>query len=120
MQVSGDGGPITFPPGPAQITGAGAVIVDKAQIGRLRVVAIDDLSQLRRVEGTRFALNGGGQVTDVTPNLVPRSLEMANISVVESMIDLVSASRSFEAYTKTVRTIDELNDQAIRSSQITG
>ncbi len=118
--VLGDGGPITLPPGKVEISSSGTVTVNNEQVGQLRVVEIDDLKALKRVGHTRFAIEGGAKPTNVRPNLITESLEMPNISVVSAMVELVSAGRSFEAYTKTIRTIDELNEQAIRNAQTTG
>jgi flagellar basal-body rod protein FlgF len=117
MPVLGEGGAITFPSGEVQISGSGAVLANNEVVGQMRVVHIDALEQLRRTEGVRFQLEGGASVTNVPADLVPRSVEMPNISIVEAMVEMINAQKSFEAYTKTVRVIDELNEESIRNAR---
>lgn len=114
--VQGTSGDITLPQGQVQITEDGAVMVDNQEVSRLRTVKIEDTSQLEHRGGTRFAFleNVGGNGQDVEARVIPRSVEMTNLSVVEGMVELVSVQRSFEAYQKMVRTIDELNERAMR------
>jgi flagellar basal body rod protein FlgG len=38
---------------------------------------------------------------------------MSNVSPVTSMVDLIVTNRAFEAYTKAVGTIDQMNQTAI-------
>jgi len=116
MPVIGDGGPITLPIGSASISSTGAVIVDGETIASLQVTKIDDPSQLERVGNTRFVLKSGGG-TNVPANVVPGSVEMPNVSVVEAMVDMIAANRGFEAYSKTVKSIDELNEVALRAAR---
>lgn len=117
--VLGDGGQITLPQGNARITSSGAILVNDEPIGRLRVVKIDRLDQLTRQEGVRFKLEGEARPKAIdNPTVVPGSLEMPNVAIVEAMVDMISSHRGFEAYQKMARTIDELNDRAIRNARI--
>ncbi|MCC6933926.1 MAG: flagellar hook-basal body protein [Deltaproteobacteria bacterium] len=120
LPVLGDGGEILLPQGKAEITNNGVVTVNGATISKLRVVEFDDLKSLERTEGTRFRAVGANPRNMESPQVVPESLEMPNVNVVASMVDLVNASKAFEAYTKTVRTIDELNERIIRSARTMG
>ncbi len=120
LPVLGDGGPITLPEGQVRISGNGTVSVNGVTTGRLQVVQVDDLESLKRTEGVRFALTGGPRPQAVEAEVVPGALEMPNINIVEAMVELIGAQRSFEAYTKTIRSIDELNELAIRNAQTTG
>lgn len=121
QQVIGEGGPITLTPGKTQITSSGAVMVNGEQVGKLRIASVEDFSTLEREEGTRFLIKGGGQSTSVTdPDLVPEAVEMPNLNIVDSMVAMISAHKSFEAYTKSVQTINDLNDRAIRGARSTG
>lgn len=115
--VMGEGGPITISQGSPKITSSGAVLVDGEQVGRLRVVKVDDLSKLERQEGVRFTLKSGEQPATVEAQVISGALEMPNISIVESMVEMISANRAFEGYTKVVRTIDELNERALRNAR---
>lgn len=118
--VLGDGGALTVEGGKASIVADGSLVVGGEAVGRLRVVEIEDLTKLTHLEGVRFKLEGGGQPQTVEADVVPNSVEMPNVSVVEAMVDMISANKGFEAYTKTLRTIDELNDVAIRNARTMG
>ncbi len=118
--VLGEGGPISLPEGSASITSNGSIMVDNEVIGRLRVVQIEDLQSLKRTEGVRFTLEkGGGKVSVVPASVVPASVEMPNVTAVTAMVEMINATKAFEAYTKTLKTIDELNTKAITSAKTT-
>lgn len=120
MPVSGDGGPINLPPGVAKLSATGAIIVNGQTVGKLKTVRFNDVTKLERTEGVRFRAPIAAGPTDIEPDLVPESVEMPNVGVVEGMVDMMSSQRAFEAYSKTVKSIDELNDRAIRSARATG
>lgn len=112
LQVAGDGGTIaTSGPG-ITITPAGTVRGSGQNFGTLKVVEITDTEKLERVGGNRFKLNGG-TAAQVEPSLEPGALEMANVSTISSMVEMITASRGFEMYTRTAQSIDQLNQSAI-------
>jgi flagellar basal-body rod protein FlgF len=113
--VLGDGGAIPILSSDARITKSGAVMANNEIVGRVRVVQIDDLNQLQREAGARFRNEGGRDPENVNPNLVPESVELPNVSVVEAMVDMIATQRSFEGYTKTVQTISEMNETNLRT-----
>ncbi len=84
-------------------------------IGQLDVVQIADPEQLETVGSTRFQLREGAPAPAAAENvkLVPRSLEMANVSAIQSMVELIAATRGFELYSKSAQTIDQMDEQAI-------
>ena len=119
--VLGEGGPITINAGStASISNNGTILVDGQSIGKIKVVQFDDLKQLTRTEGTRFKANGAQAASADNSSLIPASVEMANTGVVESMVEMISANKSFESYAKLVQTISELNDQALRTPRSVG
>ena len=113
--VLGEGGPITLSAPSPKISSTGAVISGKEVLGKLRVVEVDNLQLLEREEGVRFKPKAGASQRTVDANVIPQSLEMPNVSVVESMVDMISTQRAFEGYTKSVQTIQELNDTNLRT-----
>lgn len=114
VAVSGEGGPITVPPGALSISANGVVFSNGIQAGKLQVVRFEDPSTLRREGGARFFQPPAAAApTAVEPELINESLEMANISVINSMLDLVSVSRTFDMYTKATQSVDQLNQVAI-------
>lgn len=120
--VLGEGGPITITGSRPQIAGNGTVFDDGNPVGKLKVVQSDDLDSFERVEGTRFKVRAGGkQPTDVDDvRVVTGSLEMANVQIVDAMVDMINAQKTFESYAKTVQTIGELNDISLRTPRSVG
>lgn len=120
FQVQGDGGAIvTNNPG-VKITKNGTVSANSGvgttlNLGQLQVVEFEKPEELERIGGSRFTLpQGGTQPTAVdSPLLIPNTLEMSNVSAVESVIDLITTTKGFELYTKAAKTIDEMNQSAI-------
>lgn len=114
MQVVGDGGTITTDGPGVGITTGGAVRSGNQDFGKLRVVEFKDPSKLERVGGNRFKLiQGAAAPTQVEPQVASGALEMANVSAVSSMVEMITASRGFEAYARTAQSIDQLNQAAI-------
>lgn len=115
MPVMGDGGPIPILSQNARINKSGAVVVDNQIVGRIKVVRVDALDQLQKEAGVRFKMPQGAEGVPITPNLIPESVELPNVSVVESMVDMIATQRAFEGYTKSVQTINELNETNLRT-----
>lgn len=114
FQIQGDGGPIAVQGAGAKISEAGEVQAGKESFGRLQVVRFEDTAVLERSGGNRFKLRpAGGAPATVEADVVPRSLEMANVSTISSVIDLITTSRAFEMYSKSAQTIDQMNQSAI-------
>jgi flagellar basal-body rod protein FlgF len=116
LPLVGDGGPITANGSVVTISANGSVLSDGQPAGQLQIVAMEDSSNLERVDGTRFktANPQSGQPIPVdNPEVIPGSLEMSNVSTIDGVIELVSAHRGFEMYTKIAQSIDELNQTAI-------
>jgi flagellar basal-body rod protein FlgF len=120
MPVNGDGGPISIPPGPVKISPNGTITAGARTVARLQVVQVNDLSNLERLGGSRFRLRAGDTTAVDNVALAAESVELPNFQVVEGMVDLISAHKAFEAYTKTAKTIDELNERAIRLARTQG
>jgi len=114
--VQGDGGAITANGPGVKISSGGVVSVNQEPIGRVQVVHFENPGVLERVGETKFKLpRGTANPTPVeNPELESQSLEMSNVSAITSVIDLMTATRGFEMYTKSAKAIDEMNQTAIR------
>lgn len=113
-QVQGDGGAIVASGPNVRITPSGKVTSNGEVVGTLQVVRIEDPSKLVREGNARFsAPPGSPQPISIEPELEPESLEMANISMVSAMVELITATRGFEMYTRGARTADDLNQLVI-------
>lgn len=115
MTVMGDGGEITAQGAGARINPDGSVQTQDGVVGRIQVMRFEDPNNsLLPVGGARYQLGQSvKQPQQVEADVLNGSLEMANVSSVGSMIDLITVSRAFELYTKTAQSIDEMNQQAI-------
>lgn len=114
MPVQGDGGSITVSGSPLSVAPNGTVTAAGNQVGKFQVVRIENPNLLVRELGTRFALAPGQAApANVEPEIEVGALEMSNVSAITSMIDLISASKGFEMYTRTAQSIDAMNQTAI-------
>lgn len=114
-EVQGDGGALSVGAGTAAISSNGTVTSNGREVGKLRIVRINDPSTLERIGATRFKMPGGGEGESVDGDLVPGALEMSNVSAISSMVDLVATNRAFQLYEKSAQAIDELNGTAIQT-----
>jgi flagellar basal-body rod protein FlgF len=113
MQVMGDGGPLQIVGGKPAINADGSVTVNGQIIARLQIAQVDDTKNLVQAGANRFKVAAGRPApTQVEPQVIPKSLEMSNVSAVTGMVDLIVTSRAFEAYTKAAQTIDGMNQTA--------
>ena len=114
MQVIGEGGPIQIVGSRPAINADGSVTVNGQIVSRLQVAQVDDTKNLEHAGGTRFkVIAGKPALTPVDPQIIPKSVEMSNVSPVTGMVDLIVTNRAFEAYTKAAQTIDGMNQSAI-------
>ncbi|MCB0331938.1 MAG: flagellar hook-basal body protein [Bdellovibrionales bacterium] len=113
--VQGDGGPIVLDGANSYISSGGVVMSGGNEVGRLLVTRHEDPAALERVGSNRYrALPGtAAPVPQESPSIVPNALEMSNVSAIQSVIELISATRGFELYTKAAGSIDQMNEQAI-------
>ena len=104
---------VQVPPGASAITiGAdGTIDADGASIGRLaiRSFAADALTK----EGdTRYTAEGNGELSEATVH--QGFLEKSNMNAVAGMNELITVSRSFEAFQKIIDTFQELDSRTAR------
>jgi flagellar basal-body rod protein FlgG len=96
----------------------GRVTMDTANrknvaLGRIRLAAFAAPESLRSLGGTVFAAtraSGAEQRLDpgTTVHLAFGALEKSNVSVIESMMQILSAQRAYEANAKGVQAADEM------------
>jgi flagellar basal-body rod protein FlgF len=114
--VLGDGGPISIPQaqsieigtdGTISVLPAGSTSKVLAIIDRIKTVSIAPGQITRTPEGLLSA-------AAVTPNdvtapvqVVGQALEDSNVNAVDQMVEMISASRDFDAQMKIMATVDE-------------
>jgi flagellar basal-body rod protein FlgF len=115
-RVQGDGGDIRIGTGDVTIGEDGTVTVDKAQVGRLKLVGFGDHPNLVP-EGASVYAPGPNDVAAPLPaeqvRVQSEAVEGANVDAVSSMIELVDVTRGFETYMRAVERLDQLAERAI-------
>jgi len=104
--VLGEHGPITVPPGETvRIEADGSVVAsDSGRLDRLRIVEADATP----LGGNLWTPDGPLlEVPEGTVSVVPGALEASNVDPMRAMVELVEASRTFEAFQKAMQTSDE-------------
>ncbi len=118
----GEGGPIVLPPGPVEIDARGRVSVAGETIGRLRVVrqATDPegngetaraASSVGDVDGPASSSDGAARTEALgEEEVIVRQgyLEGSNVSALDSLIEMTTIQRSFEAVQNSVQAIDSI------------
>ena len=119
--VLGDGGPITIPPAEKiQIAGDGTISIvpdggdpnSLAILDRIKLVKPNPKDLIKNTQGFIQLKNGGEAEADAAVTLEAGALENSNVNAIEQMINMINASREFEAHMKTMQTVDE-NDQTL-------
>jgi flagellar basal body rod protein FlgG len=116
-RVQGTSGDISVPPqgGPIVIGSDGSIRAGEQRIGQLRIVRVEDPSQLVRESGTRFA-PGAEAPADVPPGrveVVQGAVEGANLAPVEGLVQLIETVRGFETYMRAAERLDQVTSKAI-------
>ncbi len=99
-QVTGTGGPITVPlqAGAVRILEDGTVTAGGQPVGQLRVVRFQNVDQLRPVGPSLFEDPGQASAEPVeNPRLVPGTREGSNVEPIIDLVQLILATRFYEA-----------------------
>jgi flagellar basal-body rod protein FlgF len=116
LTVLGDGGPITAPGNAElQIAGDGTITAKAANgaitpVGRLKLVTPE--APLKRGDDGMFRAPDGDLPADATARLQDGALESSNVSAVETMVAMISASRQFEMQMRSMQTTEKDEQQA--------
>jgi flagellar basal-body rod protein FlgG len=114
-RVQGTSGDINIPGGPVVIGSDGSVRAGEQRVGQLRIVTVQDPSQLVRESGTRFA-PGAETPADAAPGsvqIVQGATEGANLAPVEGLVALIETVRGFETYMRAAERLDQMTAKAI-------
>lgn len=128
--ISGDGGDIQFAiddnVGTLRVTSDGLLKVRQGadanyamkEIGRVKVVAIDNTDKLKRVSANYFALPDPNQVPNEQEpekyTLVNNFLETANSEPVQDMVSMIECQRQFDMGQKLLRMLEDSYNQEFR------
>ena len=119
--VLGQGGAIALVLGNAEhelgINKIGQISVNNEVIDQLDVVTFADLRKLKR-DGKNLLSYDGETTAEIAAGQVSvehKSLEKANVGVVDEMVRMIDYHRMFETFTKSMMTFDEVDDKAINT-----
>jgi flagellar basal-body rod protein FlgG len=113
--VLGGGGEITIPDGEsAFINQHGEVVVGETVLDKLKVVSIEDKSQLEKVGNSYFNSQNVAQNPIEFFTLAEQSLESSNVDMVQAYVDMIGIQKEYEASQKVIRTTDGTLEKLIR------
>ena len=99
--------------GEARIDAQGALRVGDEVMGQLKLVRFDSPERLEREGNQRYlGTKQSGPPVAMVGSLLEGAVEMPNVSVVNGMTQLVSASRTFETLQRAVEVFSELEHRA--------
>lgn len=107
IKVLGESGsPIQIPSGKIEIGSGGHISVDGVQINKIRLVNFEDTREIIRSGGHYTAPSDAKQAA---PDAAVQQgfLEMSNVDAMREMVEMIIASRQYEAYQKVVHSFDE-------------
>lgn len=109
--VLGEGGPIAVPDGELYVDEQGNVFSNQEPIGKLRIVTFQDLTVLEKTEGNYFKLKDPNLTGQERPaenvEVWQGFLELSNVDVVTSMIEMLTLLRGYEAYKNVMDALTE-------------
>jgi len=107
IEVSRDGSILIRPPGTPTST-------PLTVAGRLRMVQEPASNIERGPDGIVRVKDKTIPPNDANITLSPRSLESSNVNSIDSMVEMLNASRTFEIHVKLLATAKELDDQTAK------
>ena len=114
----GEGGPIEVGEAASvAFTDDGQIIADGEAVGQIQLVQFETPTYLRQA-GKNLLVEteeSGEPIPQENPQVVVGVLERSNVSVVEEMVRMIEAQRSYEAASKGVQTSDDMTGRLISS-----
>jgi flagellar basal body rod protein FlgG len=103
--VLGEGGPLTLPPGDVVVSASGAVLVEGAQIGQLR---LERASAPPLREGSNLWVPQGAGVPVAGDAVKVRSghIEESNVDPVTALVEMIGIQRAYGAVQKSILASD--------------
>lgn len=113
--VLGDSGrPLTLPDGQAEIGSDGRVRVNGQVIGQLGIVTVPDRTMLIKQGQNLFRYLGKGEARPVAqPQLRPGHTEQSGVDPIDTLMDLISATKAVTSNGNLIRYHDQMLDRAV-------
>jgi flagellar basal-body rod protein FlgF len=111
LPVKGTNGPLTLPPGASssqvEITSDGSVYVNEQRVGQLELVDFADKNVLQPEGSSLFSAPPGAVTTGTAAEVMQGSLEMANTSSVDQLVNMIEISRHHDAAQRALTAISD-------------
>ena len=108
--VLGDGGPMVITGGKVEVTIDGLVSSSQGQVGKLKIVRLNNPQQALREGGNLFQVDPGNVSGAADVQIMQGGLEQSNVKPSEVLIQMVEAQRLYDMRTKLVATAKELDE----------
>jgi flagellar basal-body rod protein FlgF len=116
-QLLGERGPIRVEGAQLLVEPDGSVIVDGADIDRLRIVRPHNGMRLSREGANYFRAKDDELESAVdTTQVLRNTIEDANVNSVEAMVALIDVERQFEAYEHAMRLMDGTTEKVVNEA----
>lgn len=121
LPVLGNGGPVALPPsekieigtdGTISIRGIGQSASTLTVLDRIKLVKIDGSTLVKGGDGLMRKMDGENAAPDATVNLISGALETSNVSAVDSMVNMITLARQYEAQIKMMKTAEDTDTAA--------
>jgi len=110
-RLIGDGGTIQVGTGQLSVSQTGEVQVDGLAAGRITPKTVADVDRLVRLGGSLFGVPEGEPLLPPLSFTVQQGyLETSNVDVVQEMVDMIVAYRTYEANARALQTQDNSLD----------
>jgi flagellar basal-body rod protein FlgF len=129
LNVTGDGGPIAIPPdnditvandGTVSAIPTGQTLTSVTALGRIKMVNPPEADLVKGQDGLFRLKSGQPAPADVNVVLAPNSLESSNVSMVESLVNMITHARSFELQTKLLQKAESNEAKASQLLNLNG
>ena len=113
--IQSDSGPIAVASGDFIVGNDGSISCGGTSVGKLQVVDFDKPYKLKKVENGYYAPADDSITPKTASNYSIRQgyLEKSNVNVVETMVDMLTSFRSYEAGQKAIQSQDETLEKAV-------
>lgn len=121
LQVMGDGGPLSIPPGRNVAVGKdgtislvpdGSAATGLTSIGRMKLVNPPAGDLVRGDDGLFRLKDGSAADVDPKVTLIGGALESSNVNVVDEMVNMISLARQFDMHMKLLQHAENNDSKA--------
>ncbi len=110
LPLQGTTGALTLPADASSesitILNDGQIFADQTSVGQLRIVSVQNPQDLIQMGETLYAATASSGIEDADVKLSQGMLEASNVTAVAELVNLIVATRQYEAAQKTLTAID--------------